>query len=195
MALKPLSAFGLKALAWTPLMFFAWFGLAETITALVVYLSGYLIASVDPDIVISFLRRGLEIHTTIRLPQGSSHAYGNIVVDAMQFGYGLPLYAALTMVPPTSGWVLIWRLFVGFLLVAAIQVWAVVFNFLDIVHIQMAQQVPQFRISDPVVETAIKAATKLGIFVLPPLGPLLLWAGLHRGFLATLLARERPGSG
>jgi hypothetical protein len=194
-ALKSFTAFGLKALAWTPLMFFAWFGLAKTITALVVFLAGYLISFLDPDIVVSFLRSGLEIHTTIRLPEGSPHAYGKIVVDAMQFGYGLPLYAALTLVPPTSGWVLLLRLLTGFLAVVAIQVWAVVFSFLDIVHIQMAQQIPQFQVSNLLLESTIIAASKLGVFILPPLVPLLLWAGLHREFLATLLAREQPDAG
>ena len=195
MARRTLLIFGLKVLAWLPLMFFGWFGLAEGISALVVYLAGQVFAILDPEILVSVVRDGMEVNATIRLPEGAAHSHGNFNTNTMQFGYGLPLYAALAMVPPASGRVLLLRLAAGFLLVVAIQVWAVTFYFLYVVHVQMAMQIPQFQLSNLLAEAFIIASSRLGIFILPPLLPLLLWAALHRGFLATLLAPKRLRAG
>ena len=107
-------------------------------------------------------------------PDGSREALG-FIVNPLVYGYGLPLLFGLVMASGVSFLRKILVLLAGYACVMLIQVWGVVWQTLKMLAFNFGPEAHQLTIDAGISDELIALCYQLGVLILPPLVPVILW--------------------
>jgi hypothetical protein len=107
-------------------------------------------------------------------PDGSREALG-FIVNPLVFGYGLPLLFGLVMASGSGLLRKLATLLVGYVAVALVQVWGVVWQSLKMLSFNFGPEIQQVVADAGISENAIALAYQLGVLILPALVPVVIW--------------------
>ncbi|MCW8925011.1 MAG: hypothetical protein OQJ84_02050 [Xanthomonadales bacterium] len=118
----------------------------------------------------------LQVQTQIafQFPDGSREALG-FIVNPLIYGFGLPLLFGLVM---ASGVAFLRKLFIlltGYIVVMLVQVWGVVWQTLKMLAFDFGPDAHQVVINAGISDELIALCYQLGVLILPPLAPIILW--------------------
>lgn len=209
----------LRSLLLLPVLLVIWYSLAEVVTRPAIELSGWLLTRGFPNLIqsvgvnnfymVSLTSLGAD--TQQALPTdwvvfskdffltGQHHPFLlQIPVNALKYGYGLPLFIALTLAQPQGYRRTLGAIGSSFLVVTLIQTWGIYFDTLHfclrITLPELAEQVKQQApfLTIPLVREGVGFAYKIGFLILPIILPLALWAYYSNEFLKQLLSGSSP---
>ena len=109
-----------------------------------------------------------------QFPDGSRESLG-FIINPLIFGYGLPLLFGLVMASDASLLRKTGVLLGGYVAVMLIQVWGVVWQALKMLAFNFGEDAHQVVINAGVSEELIALCYQLGVLILPPLVPIILW--------------------
>jgi len=109
-----------------------------------------------------------------QFPDGSRESLG-FIINPLIFGYGLPLLFGLVMASGVSLLRKTGILLGGYVAVMLIQVWGVVWQALKMLAFNFGEDAHQVVINAGVSEELIALCYQLGVLILPPLVPIILW--------------------
>jgi hypothetical protein len=117
-----------------------------------------------------------QVQTNIpfQFPDGSREALG-FIVNPLIFGYGLPLLFGLVMASGVSLLRKFSILLAGYLAVMVIQVWGVVWESLKMLAFNFGEDAHQVVMNAGISDELIALCYQLGVLILPPLVPIILW--------------------
>ena len=117
-----------------------------------------------------------QVQTNIpfEFPDGSREALG-FIVNPLIFGFGLPLLFGLVMASSASILRKLVILLGGYVIVMLIQVWGVVWQSLKMLAFNFGDATHQVVISTGISDEVIALCYQLGVLILPPLVPIILW--------------------
>ncbi len=107
-------------------------------------------------------------------PDGSREALG-FIVNPLIYGFGLPLLFGLVMASGVSFVRKTGVLLGGYLCVMLIQVWGVVWQTLKMLAFNFGADAHQVVADAGVSDELIALCYQLGVLILPPLAPVILW--------------------
>jgi hypothetical protein len=107
-------------------------------------------------------------------PDGSREALG-FIVNPLIYGFGLPLLFGLVMASGVSFVRKMGILLGGYLCVMLIQVWGVVWQTLKMLAFNFGADAHQVVVDAGVSDELIALCYQLGVLILPPLAPVILW--------------------
>ncbi len=136
----------------------------------------------------------LQVHTHIPFlfPDGSREPLG-FIVNPLVYGYGLPLLFGLVMGSGARLRAKALTLLVGYLAVAAVQVWGVVWESLKTLSFNFGPEVHQVIVAAGISDTLIALCYQLGVLILPPLVPVVLWVLASWEEVEHYIGWRRPG--
>ena len=109
-----------------------------------------------------------------QFPDGSREALG-FIVNPLVYGFGLPLLFGLVMASSAS---LLKKLLVlsgGYVAVTLIQVWGVVWQSLKMLAFNFGEDAHRVIANAGISDELIALCYQLGVLILPPLVPIILW--------------------
>lgn len=117
-----------------------------------------------------------QVQTNIpfQFPDGSRESLG-FIVNPLIFGFGLPLLFGLVM---ASGVPILRKIAVllgGYVAVMLVQVWGVVWQSLKMLAFNFGDDAHQVVINAGISDELIALCYQLGVLILPPLVPIILW--------------------
>jgi hypothetical protein len=117
-----------------------------------------------------------QVQTNIpfQFPDGSREPLG-FIVNPLIFGFGLPLLFGLVMASGASLKRKISILLGGYVAVMLVQVWGVVWQSLKMLAFNFGEEAHQVVINAGVSDELIALCYQLGVLILPPLVPIILW--------------------
>jgi len=117
-----------------------------------------------------------QVQTNIpfEFPDGSREALG-FIVNPLIFGFGLPLLFGLVMASSASILRKLVILLGGYVIVMLIQVWGVVWQSLKMLAFNFGDEAHQVVINAGISDEVIALCYQLGVLILPPLVPIILW--------------------
>ncbi len=118
----------------------------------------------------------LQVQTNIpfQFPDGSREALG-FIVNPLIFGYGLPLLFGLVMASSAPKLKKLYVLLGGYVAVMLIQVWGVVWQSLKMLAFNFGDDAHQVVVNAGISDELIALCYQLGVLILPPLVPIILW--------------------
>lgn len=117
-----------------------------------------------------------QVQTNIpfEFPDGSREALG-FIVNPLIFGFGLPLLFGLVMASSASILRKLVILLGGYVIVMLIQVWGVVWQSLKMLAFNFGGEAHQVVANAGISDEVIALCYQLGVLILPPLVPIILW--------------------
>jgi hypothetical protein len=105
---------------------------------------------------------------------GSKEALG-FIVNPLIYGYGLPLLFGLVMATRQSLLHKLGTLLAGYIAVMLVQVWGVFWESLKMMSFNFGAEAQQAVQAAGVNETLVALCYQLGVLILPPLAPVIIW--------------------
>ncbi len=187
--------FILFVLAWMPIMFVLWYWSAPILLMPVHWLSELVLTNVFDHAVKGITQQGIdfEIITIFGSDLLKSYQYGQPVgevvfsLNALKYGYGVPLIAAMILAAPN-----LWQrkalfLIIAFILLLPIQVWGVCCEALIIMVFKMGNAISVQMHMNRLSREVLALSYQLGYLILPAITPMLIWAVMHRSFMRKLM--------
>ncbi len=116
----------------------------------------------------------VETQIPFQFPDGSREALG-FIVNPLVYGFGLPLLFGLVMASGVAFLRKIGTLLVGYVCVMLVQVWGVVWQTLKMLAFDFGADAHQLVIDAGISDELIALCYQLGVLILPPLVPIILW--------------------
>jgi len=116
----------------------------------------------------------VETQIPFQFPDGSREGLG-FIVNPLIYGFGLPLLFGLVMASGVSFLRKIGTLLTGYVCVMLIQVWGVVWQTLKMLAFDFGADAHQVVIDAGIPDELIALCYQLGVLILPPLVPVVLW--------------------
>ena len=201
---RPIGRFILRVLLWLAPLFLLWYLAAPVLLVPVTAGADFLLSHVFPRTIAAVEQQGTAVDIVTRFviatrsdasaPPG---ARGQLVftINALKYFYGLPLLLALTLAAPTTVGDKFYRAIIGGLLLLPVPIWGIACEGLKVLIFDMPPAVATQMGATRLTRDVLALAYQLGYLILPAVVPILIWAALHRNFLATLLPqaqRETP---
>ncbi len=116
---------------------------------------------------------------------------GKFLVNALKYGYCIPLFTALLLATPGLWWrkVKIWLM--GLLILQLVQAWGVSFEVLKILLFDQCPQAPGMLGYGFLSLNGTGLAYQFGFLILPAVSPVVIWMAFHTDYLRDLA----PGLG
>ncbi|HWH41422.1 MAG TPA: exosortase H-associated membrane protein [Usitatibacter sp.] len=186
-----LGAFVLRTFLWLPLCLGAWYLVAGFHGLLAGWLAGPLAGAFSPGLVTGVELQGRELEFVTRLTTRTASGETGVLVlevNPLIYTYGLAFFLALMLAArPRFG-----SIVAGAVALLPFQAWGIAFDLLVQVGVRLGPDVAaQARIGGWEHE-AIALGYQLGTLIVPPIVPVLLWAGLNRAFLEHVLRSRGP---
>lgn len=187
----------LLAALWMVFGFMAWYYASPWHGTPVRLLAGGLLEAVlgpafrdlvpNPDRAFEFLVR---TNVAFTFPDGSRQALG-FVVNPLVFGYGLPLLFGLTMATslPLANKLLV--LAAGYGVVLGVQTWGVFWEVLKTLAWDFGPEAAAVVTETGVPLEAVALCYQLGVLILPPLAPVIVWVLGNRREIERFVAQGR----
>ncbi len=111
---------------------------------------------------------------------------GKFLVNALKYGYCIPLFTALLLATPGHGWrkVKIW--FMGLLILQLTQAWGVSFEVLKILLFDQGPEAPGMLGYGFLSLNSAGLAYQFGFLILPAVAPVVIWMAFHTDYLRDL---------
>jgi len=186
----PVARFVLKALAWLPLAFAVWYFTAPVLFWPAKMLAQGVARVGLPDLVSSVEQAGATYTFTTTLKPGAGlAASGTVTVDvnALLYGFGLPLFVALVLAAREPGWPR--KLALGYVVIIPFVAWGVLADFLKSVAITASPLVASQTGFAAWQRELIAFAFQFGSLILPTVVPAVVWVLTHRAFLERVRKR------
>ncbi len=194
-----------KVLLWLAPAFALWYWLAPLVVLPVALLLRVALLTFYPEAFIDVERQGYHVDIVTRfsaglvpgvqLPPGQDTLLV-YTLNALQYGYGLPLLLALTLAVPGPLGARLVKFLIGALILIPVQVWGVYFEAL----IRLGQLIPIVIPTLAATElgrNSIALAYQLGYLILPGVVPVVVWGMFNLEFIRRLtpsLARSSSGA-
>jgi hypothetical protein len=196
--LSPVTLFFLKVLAWMPVTFSLWYFSAEVGLWPVTQLVDGFLSFQTPHAIQSVTQVGHQIQVSVylavpdltaQLSGGSAGGMvleGKFLVNALKYGYCIPLFTALLLATPGHGWrkVKIW--FMGLLILQLTQAWGVSFEVLKILLFDQGPEAPGMLGYGFLSLNSAGLAYQFGFLILPAVAPVVIWMAFHTDYLRDL---------
>lgn len=151
------------------------------------------LAEVIMTTVFPFWALATELHGTtqelvtnlaVKVPGG---LLGDLIpeVNVLSYGYGMPLFVALLLAVRCKG--LWWKIPLGWAALLPFQAWSICFDWLMQVAIQAQSDTSSQTYFNAFDRNVIGACYQLGVLVLPPLTPVLVWLALDQRLIKNVL--------
>ena len=187
-----LRGFILRTLFYLIPAFFFWYHAASIVCWPAIALANLLMPLFMPDIVTGLEQNGylVEVVTTLAA-QTKQGEVGQLVfsLNALQYGYGLPLLTAMTLATNQSPYQKMDTLTYGFILIIMVQTWSLCFDVATNLLLKMegtyfntiTEAIPLY--AEPIVLNGIGLGYQLGFLILPAVVPIVYWVLRHQPFL------------
>ena len=191
--------FLLWVLLWMPVTFVLWYWMAPILLVPVQWLSELVLTRFFDHAIKEVGQEGIyfDMVTIFGSDLLDSYQEGQPVgevlfrLNALKYGYGVPLIAAMILATPNPLKAKLLFFVVAFLLLLPVQVWGVccealitiVFKLGDAIHNQMRMT----RFS----REMLALCYQLGYLIFPAIMPILIWAMMHRPFVRELIPNHR----
>ena len=111
---------------------------------------------------------------------------GKFLVNALKYGYCIPLFTALLLATPGLWWrkMKIW--FMGMLILQLAQAWGVSFEVLKILLFDQGPEVPGMLGYGFLSLNGVGLAYQFGFLILPAVAPVVIWMAFHTDYLPGL---------
>ncbi|WP_395374374.1 exosortase H-associated membrane protein [Marinicella sp. W31] len=198
---SPIRHLFVSAVLFLPLCFFIWFLLSSVLVLPVHGLSEWILTTWQPDLFKGIVQNQyvLNIETLVFIEQnytGQEHqlAVLQVTVNPMIYGYGLAVFAGLTLSVPNLNWQKrVIHIGIAYLVVVFIQSFGVFWETLKQLLFSSGPEAQQ-----AVLELGINANIIAGLYqitylILPAVVPVALWVGLNKEFLNTLIGLNNSG--
>jgi len=118
----------------------------------------------------------LQIQTRIpfTFPDGSRESLG-FLVNPLVYGYGLPLLFGLIMATSQRLRAKLLVLLVGYAVIMLVQVWGVFWECLKTLAFNFGPDTHAVVVASGIPDTLIALCYQLGVLILPPLAPVIVW--------------------
>lgn len=136
----------------------------------------------------------LQVQTRIlfRFPDGSQEPLG-FIVNPLVYGYGLPLLFGLMMATSQPLWRKFAVLAVGWVVTAAVQTWGVFWECLKSLAFTFGPDAAAVVQQSGIPETLVALCYQLGVLILPPLAPVMVWVLGNWSEVEAYTRRGPPG--
>lgn len=141
----------------------------------------------NPERAFEFLAR---TSIPFTFPDGSRQALG-FVVNPLVFGYGLPLLFGLTMATDLALLKKLLVVAVGYAVVLGVQTWGVFWEVLKTLAFDFGPEATAAVTNAGVPLEAVALCYQLGVLILPPLAPVIVWVVGNRREIERFAARGR----
>ena len=200
-ARNPLRDFGLRVFLWLPACFALWFGFATLLTLPLVVAINAAFTSVFGELIHSIERAadgaaGVALAIVTRLPVAELGPGAVLQIDLrlLPYGYGLPLFAALTMAAPMSASRRMRQILLALLVVMLIQLWGVFWEFCKQLAFSAGPQGAEVVQRLGLEPNLIALCYQLGSLILPAVVPVVLWLAVNRDFIEMMVRPQEPGA-
>lgn len=186
--------FLLKVLLWLAPVFALWYWLAPVVIFPVAQLLRLALLSVYPEAFADVEQQGYHVDIVTRfsvslvpgtrLPPGQD-ADLVFALNALKYGYGLPLLLALMLAAPGPLGGRLIKFLIGALILIPVQVWGVYFETLIRLGQFIPVLIPQLAASE-FARNGIALAYQLGYLILPAVTPVVIWGLFNLDFIRRL---------
>lgn len=191
---NPITRFALRVLFWLPLCFGAWYFATILIAAALAAMLDVSITRILPDVVAGVARRGNDLLVLLRAEALDSApqtvAPGSVMahpVDAVKYGYGLPLYTALLLAAPGGESEKMARWLAGLAILLLVQWFGLSAEILK--DLVFGLEAARTRLGASELSREILAlGYQLGYLILPSVTPVLVWSLQFRRYIGELAA-------
>lgn len=195
---SPVMVFFLKVLVWLPVTFALWYFTAEAGIWLVTRLVDGFISYLLPYAIQAVTQIGHQIQVSVYLtvpaikaqvPNGGLGEMvleGKFLINALKYGYCVPLYTAMILASPGHWWrrARIWL--VGLLILQLVQAWGVSFEVLKILLFDYGPEAPRMLGFGFLPLNGVGLAYQFGYLILPSVAPIVIWMAFHAEYLKVL---------
>ncbi|MCG8429279.1 MAG: hypothetical protein MI754_18155 [Chromatiales bacterium] len=202
MSRSPVTLFFVKVLLWMPVIFAAWYFMAIVATWPVTYLVKFALTGLFPEAISDISQSGYQIETAVFYTAQAGNAavppgmVAELVFDvnALSYGYCVPLYTALVLASPSEEGEMWFRWIVGLIILQFTQAWGVSFDILKTILLSSGPELTQALAFEQWQLEAVALGYQLGYLVIPAVAPVIIWIAFHSNYLKTLapsLAAQR----
>lgn len=187
--------FLLKTLLWLPVCFAVWYALAALFSSPAIWLSDLVLPWILPGVMVGVEQLGYMVDIVTDLSvQAANGQTGQLVFsfNALKYGYGLPLLAAMILATPYSLYNKLDDITYGVILVILAQAWGIIFEALTTLLLKFGPEVTsQVHTLLPWTNNElflnfIGLGYQMGFLILPALVPIVFWIMRHDGLLERL---------
>ena len=189
---SPVWLFFLPVLLWMPVTFAAWYLMAIVATLPVSFLVDWLLMGLFPDVISGIQQVGYHVEAAAYYTAQTTVATRGMVaelvfeVNALSYGYGVPLYTALILASPGeegAKWV---KWAVGVAILQITQTWGVSFDILKNLLFSSGPEVAEALSFAQWQMEVVALGYQFGYLILPAVTPLVIWIAFHSDYLETL---------
>lgn len=189
---SPVWRFFLPVLLWMPVTFAAWYLMAIVATLPVSFLVNWLLMGLFPDVISGIQQVGYHVEAAAYYTAQTTAATRGMVaelvfeVNALSYGFGVPLYTALILASPGeegAKWV---KWTVGVAILQITQTWGVSFDILKNLLFSSGPEVAEALSFAQWQMEVVALGYQFGYLILPAVAPLVIWIAFHSDYLETL---------
>lgn len=126
-------------------------------------------------------------------PDGSRAALG-FIVNPLIYGYGLPLLFGLVMASSAPFLRKLTTLALGYFCIMLVQVWGVVWQTLKMLAFNFGPDAHRLVIEAGISDEVVALCYQLGVLILPPLTPVILWVLANWKLVEQFTGLQNPGN-
>jgi hypothetical protein len=197
---SPVGRFIIRLVLWLAPLFVLWYVAAPVLLIPVTGGAHFVLSEAFPHAIAAVEPQGTSVDIVTRFsiaaPSQSSAPPGPqgqlvFTINALKYFYGLPLLLALTLAAPATVSVKVNRAAIGAVLLLPVPIWGIAFEALKVLVFNMPPAVSTRMGTSPLTRDLLVLGYQLGYLILPAVTPVLIWAALHRTFLAELFLQVR----
>lgn len=183
---KPLSVKGflVKVILLLPITFAAWYFLTPVILYLLSYLAKATLTLLGNGAVLGVEPNGHVLHVITRFAAEKANDINNgqlvFVVNAMKYGYGLPLFIAMLIATKDTLNHKLQNLYIGLLIILLVQLWGVTFDGMMTLVFKLGRGIADTLGTTEFTRELIALAYQLGYLILPAITPVILWMAMYQ---------------
>ena len=198
---SPIRHLFISAVLFLPLCFFIWFFMSTVLVLPVHGLSEWILTLWQPDLFKGIVQQQylLHVETLVFIEQNYTGqedqlAILQVTVNPMIYGYGLAVFAGLTLSVPNLKWQKkAIHLGIAYLVVVLIQTFGVFWETLKQLLFSSGPEAQQAVLDLGINSNIIAGLYQLTYLVLPAVVPVALWVGLNKDFLNSLIGLNNSG--
>ena len=175
--------FLLKIVVLLPLTFFAWYLITPAILYIVSWLTKSVLLFFASHAISDIEQHGrvLEVITKFTsAPKEKGVEAITFTVNAMKYGYGIALFAAMVLASPDKLTNKLQNFYIGALILIFIQVWGVTFDILVTFIFKLGRGIGETMGTTEFTRELIALGYQMGYLILPSVTPILLWFSMYQ---------------
>lgn len=185
--------FLLKVLIWLPITFVLWYFLTPIFLYIIAFLSKAILSILVGTTILNITPEENVLHIITRFAAATTNEKNQgqlvFVINAMKYGYGIALFAAMVLATPDKISKKLQNLYIGILVLILVQTWGVTFDTLQTLVFKLGRGIAETLNTTEFIREVIGLCYQLGYLILPAVTPILLWFGMYQDHLAKIAPR------